>query len=595
MNDLTPTQASDIAAQLLQVQDLLEKGEPARARDICVRAVALAPENVRAIFALGVALHANRQAGDAAAVFLKASRMDPAWLAPRLMLAKCFEAQGKTKDALSVLRQTAEAFPDASELWLLRGSVERKSGDDVAAETSFRRYCALKPNDPDGLNNLAVTVRAQGRVTEAVAIYRQALAAAPTSSLLHANLGNALDVLGDTTGARAHLRAALANEPDSIDARYNLGAHLIREEDTAEGVALLKPLVGSCPERWDIWTNLGVGLLALGQFEAAEAAYRAALRLKPGAPETHYDLAWLLLLSGRWREGWAEYEWRWQLPNFSSRRPETQAPLWTGEQRAGETILLVAEQGLGDAIQCVRFARLIRERCAKVVLSCPAPLISLLTGTAGLDELVPFGDKLPAHHAYCPLLSLPRIFDITPETVPDEAGYLKPRGAIPPHLQLPPAKRKRIGFVWAGSADNKIDKRRSCAVEHFVELMKTVEADFVSLQIGPRAAEVEGQDAPRLILNTNGLTHDLNETAHVIRQLDLVIGVDTAVMHLAGALGRPGWILLPFSPDYRWLLAREDTPWYGSIRLFRQGVNGDWPGVFSRVNSALTNWLRRSD
>jgi Flp pilus assembly protein TadD len=586
---------SGIEPLLVQARTHLEKGMATAARDLCLRALAADSAHAEAAFILGVALRANGEMPAACSAFLRASRSQPGWIAPRLALAQTFEVLGKPTDALSVLRQTVETFPDASEVWRQRGSLERKIGDNAAAEKSFRRYCGLNPRDPDGLNNLAVAVRAQGRVSEAIELYREALTLAPFSGLLHGNLGNALDALGRTADAEIHLRAAVTHDPTSVDARYNLGAHLIREERAAEGVALLAPLVELRPERWDIWTNLGVGLLALGQVAAAEAAYRAALRLRPDVPETHYDLAWLLLLSGRWREGWHEYEWRWRLPNFSTRRPQSAAPMWNGEARPGQTILLFSEQGLGDTLQFVRFAESVRERCARVVLSCPSGLTGLLATVVGVDEIIASGQPVPPHDAQCPLLSLPRIFDVTPQNLPDPDAYIRLPDAPPARLLLPgPPSRRKIGFVWAGSPDNKIDRRRSCEVRLFLDLMKEVEADFISLQVGERAAELKTFRPDNLLLDTNGVTRDMLETAYIVRQLDLVIGIDTAVMHLAGALGRPGWLLLPFSPDFRWLMGREDTPWYRSFRLFRQPVSGDWPGLFERLKPALTDWLHDS-
>jgi len=581
--------ADHLQATLELGQVLVELKQPNAASILFQGAIARHPTDPSLRLALGVALMEMGEPRPATAVFLKASRLAPERLSPRIMLAKSLMACSRHAEALSVMQQTSEIFAETAEVWALRGAAERSLNDNAAAEISYRRQLELEPNDFNALNNLGVALRALGRMGDAVSLYQQALVSSPNSSLVHANLGNALDALGKANEAERHLRAAVKLDPSSIDARYNLGAHLVREEKPEEAIAHLRFVVGVAPQRWDAWTNLGVALVAMGEMIEPEKCYRTAIQLRPSTPEPHYNLAWLLLLTGRWREGWNEYEWRWQLPQFSSRPYCGAAPKWDGSFQPNATILLICEQGLGDSIQFVRFAALVRERCARVIVECPKSLMQIFRGVAGIDETFPHEGTRPHHDFYAPLLSVPGLLGITPEVLSAGSAYLNaPREEVN-HLRIPNSGRPKIGFVWAGSPDNKIDRRRSCDVDHFEKLFQGLDVELVSLQTGPRAHDL----APKQIsFQIDGLVTDWAQTASVVRQLDLVIGVDTAVMHLAGALGTPAWLLIPASPDFRWLLERADTPWYSSISLFRQRVRGDWTGLFKDLRSALTIWLQ---
>jgi Flp pilus assembly protein TadD len=569
-------------------RQLIERGNPTEAIAHFHGLSQRYPAHAAVRFGLGVALMAAGDAAAAAPALLKATRLDPSLLEPRLMLAKALMATSRLAAARDVLTQTAVDFGKAPEVWGLKGSVERLLNDDRAAERSFTTQDQLSPNDANVLNNLAVSIRAQGRFSEAIALYRRALVLQPGFATVHANLGNALDAIGQPQTAETHLRMATEADPQSTDHRFNLAAHLVREEKSPEALPMLRGVVDARPERWDAWTNLGVALVASGEFAEAERCYRKALTLRPQTPEPHYNLAWLLLLLGRWDEGWAEYEWRWQLPSFSSRRWSVATPAWDGTPQPGQTILLLCEQGIGDALQTLRFAAQVRAQCARVIVLGPAPLAGLVSGFNGVDMVVAFDDPIPAHDVHAHIMSLPLRLNITPHNIPNPSGYITPP-ALPKNL--PRTKRPRIGIVWAGSPDNKIDRRRSCDASLFNSLFEGLDVDVVSLQVGPRAADIAAFNHP-IAFDLNNNTATWEDTAAVIGAMDLVIGVDTAVLHLAGAMGRPAWLLLPFSPDFRWLLNRADTPWYDSVRLFRQPQPGAWPEVFRDVRGALTNWLQ---
>ena len=548
-------------------------------------AVSAAPSDVALRIALGAALAATAQHEAAAIQFLKASRLKPAALEPRLLLADALADTGKWSQAIAVLEQTASSFPDESSVWSRKGALERKSNQVEAAARSFAVALRLNPGDADNLNNLGVIARAQGDLVSAIDYYQRSLAARP-SALAYANLGNALDAAGRTAEARECLRAAHTLDPYSIDAAYNLAAHEIRSDAPEEALALLSKVTAQAPERWDAWTNRGVAELAVGRVHDAERSYRRALALKPMLPEAEYDLAWILLLTGRWGEGWTAFESRWRLPRFA-KRPAITAPEWDGADLGDGTLLIYSEQGFGDGLQMIRYAVEARRRAGSVIVLCPPALHRLFATVAGVDRVVTTEAEVGAVAARVAMMSLPHLFAVE-TTQPPASAYLTRPAAQ--RFVLPKKARRRIGFAWAGSPDNKIDRIRTCDAAHFVRLLSGVDAEIVNLQVGAKAKEFTAAGGRATAFDCDGAVTDFHDTAEIVAQLDLIIAVDTAVVHLAGAMGIPAWVLLPYMPDYRWLLDRADSPWYGSVRLFRQRRRGDWNQVFGDVAAALTKW-----
>ncbi len=558
----------------------IDQGRPLNALPLFARCVALEPENPVFRASYGLALLEGGKPEEAAGHLLDAANRAP-WLADvRLHLARALIAMKRRSQAFDVLADTVSRFPDRADAWSLKGTVERALGRGAEAETSLRRAVALAPEDAGILNNLGAILRDLGRAEEAVSLYRRALTLVPARPVTRINLGNALAAVGHLEEAEGHLREALLRDPLSAEANLGLALLLAANERGAEAIPLLQSVLARDPGHQDAAVNLGVALLATGDVTGAEDAYRQVLARAPKNPEAHYNLAWVLLLTGRWREAWPHFAWRWKLKHFSSRLRGFKRDPWDGTPFSG-TLLVHAEQGMGDAIQFGRLLAEARTRCDRLVFECHRPLLRLLASLAGVDEIVAAGDPLPPFIQHIPLMSLPGVLDLTPDTIPGAAGYLSP-----PASPASPRPNRRIGIVWAGSPDNKIDKRRSLPARLLTPLLALPGLEFVSLQVGPRAAEMG--DLPGLILP--GPVADFADTATVIAGLDLVIGVDTAVIHLAGAMGKPVWTLLPFMPDYRWLLGRTDSPWYASMRLFRQETAGDWEDVIARVSNALRTW-----
>jgi len=564
----------------------IDRGLPEKAVPLLVTCLQITPNDPIYRTSLGLALLKAGHTADAAAHLLEATNRAPHLPEPRLHLARALSRLGRQAQALEILTETAAHFPSRADLWIAKGQEERLQNQPKAAEISFRRALELLPEDANALNDLGVVIRAQGRTREAVGVYREALSRAPRNPLTHGNLGNALTALGELQTAEDHLREAVALAPGSVDHRCNLAIFLTAQDRAEEAAFLFRDVLMRAPGHADAWTNFGIAQLDMGDVVAAETSIRRAIALQPRNAEAHYNLAWVLLLTGQWREGWAEYEWRWRMPHFSSKRRSFDVPRWTGVPLEG-TLLLHAEQGIGDAIQFARYAVQARPRCGCLVLECPKPLVRLFETLPGVDAVIAAGAPLPPIHAHAPLMSLPHIFGTVLETTPAPIPYLSPPIARTA-LRLPNHGRKRIGLVWAGSPDNKIDRRRSIPARLFAPLIEETAADFVSLQVGPKAVEINELPCERLVLSCNGIVNDFADSAAVIAQLDLVIGVDTAVVHLAGALNVPTWALIPFMPDYRWLLERDDTPWYPRMRLFRQVKAGDWDELMWRLRAALT-------
>lgn len=553
-------------------------------------AIAADRNNGLALTALGAAFIQANLPAKAATVLMETVRQHPRILDARLYLAKAFNALERFTDALSVITASLELFQDSAQLWRLRGETERRAGLIEQAYDSFLRLHDLSPEDANTWNDLGVICRALGRYKDAEHYYRQAIERNPNLAVAHANLGNVLERQDQTEAAEEALRAALKLKPNDADAAYNLAAVLSKLERPDDAIPLLETLTEASPERWDAWTNLGVARLDCGDVTGAETALREALEINPDNPEAHYNLAWLLLLTDRHAEGWQKLEWRWQLEDFSSHQRDFACPPWAGEPLDNRTLLLHAEQGFGDTIQFCRFAASIPKQRGRVILECQPALVSLLGQLPGIDDVIPAGDPLPSADVQAPLLSLPTLVHYDGTRTSDSAGYLRAPVSVSPDLVVPNNGKQRIGLVWAGSPDNKIERRRHIEVDMFPPVFESADADFVSLQTGPRSTDFSHQTKDPFTFACEGVVRDFSDTATVINQLDLVIGVDTAVMHLTGALGKPGWILLPFMPDYRWGLGRDTTPWYDSLRLFRQPERGTWSAVVADVCAALRSW-----
>jgi Flp pilus assembly protein TadD len=470
-----------------------------------------------------------------------------------------------------------------------RGIGHHQAGRLGEAEKIYREILSREPNQPEALHLLGVVGAQMGHAAEAVEIIRQAIAIRPTVPAYHNDLGNALRDLKRMVEAEAAYREAVRLKPDFLLAIVNLGNALCDLGKVDEGIAAYRGAITLRPDFAGAHANLGRALRDKALYDESIASLREAIRLKPDYAEAHHNLALVLLLKGDFATGWAEHEWRLKLRKFPGGLREFSRPQWDGAHLNGRRILLHAEQGFGDSIQFVRYAPMVAERGARVIVQCQEALCRLFHGVRGVEHVVGQKEGLPDFDLHCPLLSLPKMFATTMATIPATAPYLTAESELAAQwaARLGASSEKRIGLVWAGSAGYANDRNRSVPLAAFRPLFKIPGVKFYNLQKGEAAAQIAAQPANLELVDHAEALIDFTDTAALIANLDLVISVDTAVAHLAGAMGKPVWLLLPFSPDWRWLLERNDSPWYPTIRLFRQNTQGDWGDVIARVADAL--------
>ena len=438
---------------------------------------------------------------------------------------------------------------------------------------------------------------AAGARDEAEGHLREALRLDPAFADAHNGLGLVHYHYGRVAEAENCFRGCLRLTPDHPGARVNLAITLQSRGRLEEAEEYYRDALRVGADPAQVHNNLSVLLRELGRTAEAEASCREALRVRPEMTDAQVNLAISLLLAGRWAEAWPIYEARWQSSGLAFLRRPFAQPQWTGEQPiANRTILLHAEQGFGDTLQFCRYAPLVAMQGARVVLEVQPALVRLLTRLDGVAQVVAEGDALPDFDLHCPLMSLPLAFATTPETVPGPVPYLTadPAQVAMWRNALADLPGRRVGLVWAGRSRNfqphavALDRRRSMRLADMAPLAAVRGCSFVSLQIGPPAAQLNEPPTGLVVVDVAEWLHDFADAAALVANLDLVIAVDTAVAHLAGALGRATvWLLNRFDPCWRWLLDRDDSPWYPSLRQFRHSGQGGWTGVMQRVALAL--------
>ena len=506
---------------------------------------------------------------------------------PRDVIARIFvQAQalhraGRLAAAEAGYQQVLALDPRHTDSLNFLGVLAAQTGRNEAAADLIGRAIRLRPGIADYHDNLGLVLLALGRLDDAGNCHRKALRLDPNHANAHNHFGNILAKRGRPDEAERHYRHALGIKADHIEAQNNLGVVLTAEERPQEALAHFRTALRLNPRYVEAYANLGGALRNLGRLEEAEAAFRSGLQFAPDSAVLRYNLAGLLLLTGRFEAGWRGYEERQRLAGAP---PPRGCPQWRGEAIGDRVLLLHAEQGAGDAILACRYLPLFP--CGtRLVLEVPPALHRVLSGLAGTVPVVKRGEALPPFDLHCPLMSLPLAFGTNLDSIPGEVPYLRPESTAL-HFwrqRLAPLPGLRIGLVWAGNPDYAEDRRRSIPPGLLAPLAGVEGISFVSLQQRTEA----GETPPLPLADWTAELGDFADTAALIAALDLVIGVDTAVIHLAGALGRPAWLLNRFDPHWLWLMGRADSPWYPTLRQFRQTQPGDWPGVIKAVAAAL--------
>lgn len=581
------------------------------ARDYMLAAVAAQPDFPEAHSNLGNIYQEQGQLDQAVACYRQALRINPRFAGVHNNLGAALERLGLLADAVASYQEALRLAPDYTEAGRNLARALRQLEQRAAAPQAVPSAMPADPQRAAALNTLGSVLFREGKFADSARHFGLAIQERSDFADAHANLGAALYGLGRLDEAVASLRQALKLRPGFVGALNNLGATLHGQGRLAEAVVCYREAVQLDPDHANAHFNLGISLEDLGEREAAAASYRRAIQLQPDYADAHRNLGLLLLLMGKFAEGWPEYEWRRLSPEFSAVKfPQ---PVWDGGDLTGRTIMLTIEQGWGDVLQFVRYAPLVKARGGRVAVNCPRALSLLLSLTPGIDWLPAATTSAGAGQAGSPrspgasvavdtrlidfdvqasLLSLPGILGTTLANVPANVPYLfaDPRRIEHWRGVLAHWPGFKIGVAWQGSRLYRRDAQRSIPLKHFAPLAKLPGVQLISLQKGdgseqivPLAAEMSvaelGPD-----LDRDGAFVD---TAAVMKNLDLIITSDTAIAHLAGGLGVPVWVALPMLPDWRWLLDREDSPWYPAMRLFRQTQADDWSTVFERLADAL--------
>ncbi len=546
----------NIADTMQEALGLHQQGRLREAEKLYARVLKAAPQNFDALHLLGLAKAQGGQFGEAY----------------RLMSA-----------ALKVETRSPDAWVNfANVLHALKRNDEALSALDKAL--------ALRPGDADALSKRGNALLALARPQDAVTCFDAVLAQQPRHLDALINRGSAHATLGQAREALADFDAALSLAPGHPDALYNRGNVLLELARIDEASAAFDAVIAGTPDHKQAWNNKGRTLQMINRHADAVDCFRRAIAIDKHYADAHFNLASSLLLLGELSRGFAEYEWRWKRSGMNDTRSSYRGRLWLGEYPpARKTILLHAEQGLGDTIQFARYVPLLAAAGAKVVLEVQAPLKDLFASLAGAASVHARGEALPAYDVHCPIGSLPFAMKTERATVPAEIPYLRADAARStkwrPALEALPGKR--VALVWAGNPAHVNDRNRSIDFNLLAPLLAVEGVSFVSLQRDLRGGEREALAAHGNVHHLGDELADLADTAAVLSIADLLVAVDTAAVHLAGAIARPAWVMVPFVPDWRWTPAGETSPWYPQLRLFRQSAPGNWPGVIAQLRDAL--------
>ena len=571
-------------------------GKPRDAATAYAQALTLKPDYAQAHNSLGNVLCDLGKTQSAIQSFERAIALDPAYAEARNNLATVLKDQGRLDEALSHAAQAVALAPDYAEAHNTHGAIQAAQGQHEQARLAFEMAIARDPNHARAHANLGETLRQMGQLERAESDIRRAIAIAPELGMAHNTLGNILrdqERLEDSVKAYEAALAALPGLPEIHD---NLGNVLAQLGHSREAESACRKALKLDQNFAKAHNNLGMALKDQGRRAEAEACFRRALDLDPKMAAAHTNLGMAQLYRGDYAQGWQNFEWRWQAGKLAPK--QCPQPQWTGESLAGKTLLFHAEQGLGDTLQFIRYAANLAEMGAVVIAEVQAPLVPLLGTVPGVSHVIPLGQAPTCFDVHLPMMSAPMALAAAGSTdIPARIPYI----TAPPdrtevwrdRLPVPPGTGRRIGLVWAGdprphdAAANAADRRRSIALAQFAPMLDRQFDRFISLQMGAAAAQADALPHDLRPHDPMGEVKDFADTAAIILCLDLVITVDTSVAHLAGALGKPVWILSRFDGCWRWLDSGETSPWYPTARLFRQRCLGDWSATLQKVTNVL--------
>jgi tetratricopeptide (TPR) repeat protein len=554
-----------------------------------------APFNLGQALGEAVALHRQGQLREAERIYARVLKAAPDHFDALNLLGGIKILQGQFGEAQRLFAAAVKARPEIAAGWSNLAQAQHALKRPADALQNFDKARALAPDDVDILYQHANALISLNRHREALDELQIVLARKPQHFEAHLNRGLTQAALGFPERALADFDAALALSPAHPVAHFNRGVALIKLGRYAEAVAANERAIAAAPDYATAWLNRGMALAQLRRFAEAIASYGEVLARRKDNADAHFNRALALLTTGDYRRGFADYEWRWRRTGATAPKSRGRR-LWLGDfALGGKTMLLHAEQGLGDTIQFARYAPLVAAAGAKVVLEVQPELKSLLSRLDGVAAVVARGDAPPPFDLHCPLGSLPLALKTELPSVPAPIPYLAADdGRLKKWAaQVDALPRPRVAVAWAGNPAHDNDRNRSIALATLTPLL-AAPASFISIQRELRGEDAEQLAAQPRLTHIGGALDDFDDTAAVLALCDLVITVDSAPAHLAGAMGRPVWVLAPFAPDWRWTLDGEATPWYPTARIFRQPALGDWSAVIARVAAALPNAPPRS-
>jgi tetratricopeptide (TPR) repeat protein len=567
---------------------LHQQGKLADAERFYVEVLRQQPKHFDALHLLGVIALQTQRTERGVELIRKAIGLNAKVAAAHSNLGTALRDLKRPADALVSHDRAIALKPDFAEAYSNRGIALLDLKRPADALVSHDKAIALKPDYAEAYNNRGTVLRDLKRPADALVSYDKAIALKPDYAEAYSNRGTVLRDLKRPADALVSYDKAIALQPDYAEAYSNRGNALLDLKRPADALVSYDKAIALKPDYAEAYSNRGTALSDLKRPADALVSYDKAIALKPDYAEAYLNQGLCLLLTGRFEQGLRQYEWRKKRDEPLGVRPYPQ-PVWLGENNiAGKTLFIYWEQGLGDTIQFCRYAKLVEARGTKVIMSVQQPLLGLLKQISPTIQIINQNEE-PTHFDYhCSLLSLPLAFGTTLETIPAKHEYLKADEELRSlwSARLPPKTKPRIGVVWSGRIAHHNDHNRSIELQQFLAIFSTG-ADWICLQNEIRKKDLAVLQQNNCIALFGNDLRDFSDTAALVDLMDLVITVDTSVAHLAGAMGKPVWILLPHNPDWRWLLDRNDSPWYPSARLFRQQQIGSWAGVIDLVNNKL--------
>jgi tetratricopeptide (TPR) repeat protein len=559
----------------------------------CQKALALAPDHADTLHLAGLLALSGGQYDHAIEWISRAVRQQPKtdYLTN---LGTALLKQGRREEALAAFDKAVQLKPDDASLWKNLGDALSCLGRSEEAILTYQHALKLNPCHWDAAYRAGLLLHESGRIDEALAFFDLHERMPADHGLKFMMRAHAMSARNRFEEALSDIKRAHTLEPANAEICNHMGMFLVRLGREEEALLRFDQALSLEPGFPSAMSNKAFALNHLRRFAEALAIYERLKAIDPNGSQTMFRMSLVHLLTGNFEAGWAEREARWNVPNQPLARFNFAQPKWLGQEPLeGKTILVFEDEGMGDTIQFARYVPMLAARGAQVILYVNDPVVPLLTGMSGVSQCIPKSvEALPAFDLYCPICSLPLAFETRLDTIPSGMGYLPQpqegrRQIWEARLcdRLGATRKLRVGLVWSGNPKHTNDRNRSIPLPMLLPLLD-VDADFISLQKDPRPDD-------RGVLEQSGIADmtaqliDFTETAALISQLDLVITVDTSVAHLAGALGRPTWIMLPYLPDWRWLLDRDDSPWYPTVRLFRQDAARDYGRVIDRMRDAL--------